>query len=152
MKPCSTFTQGFRRIWIVRATSDSSENIIVDDLGVAVVKDAVQKRFSIHAERYQTPRVKSIAQFIKSSGTETLKSWLELSQAILQQHKIICNVMLEMGLFAQLLFPARQFLGLQQRQDTWQAHGRGVLRNLRFPRQHFLQICQISCQLLSKRH
>ena len=47
--------------------------------------------------------------------------------------------MLEMGLFVQLLFSARQLLWSQQRQDTRQARRRGVLRNRRLLCQHFLQ-------------
>ena len=75
VKPLHTFRQGFRRTWIVRATSDPAENIIVHDFGIAVIKDVVQKQCSMQSKRYQAPRVKPRSQFVRSSGAETPKSW-----------------------------------------------------------------------------
>ena len=75
VKPLYTFRQGFRRTWIVRAISNPTENVIVHEFGIAVIKDVVQKQCSLQTERYQAPRLKPSSQFVRSSGTETPKSW-----------------------------------------------------------------------------
>ena len=56
MRPIYTFRQGFRRTWIVQAAANPTENILAHDFGVAVVKDAVQKRNPLPTERLQVSR------------------------------------------------------------------------------------------------
>ena len=75
VKPLYTSRQGFRRTWIVRAISNPTENVIMHEFGIVVIKDVVQKQCSLQTERYQAPRLKPSSQFVRSSGTETPKSW-----------------------------------------------------------------------------
>ena len=74
VKPLYTFRQSFRRTWIVDATSDPAENILVHDFSVAVIKDTIRKQNAMQTKRYQAPAAKLSPQFTKSPGTEASNS------------------------------------------------------------------------------
>ena len=44
--PLQSFREGFRRTWIVRASIKPTDKLIAHDFGLAVIKEAVQRRVS----------------------------------------------------------------------------------------------------------
>ena len=73
--PIHTFRHGFRRTWIVRATTDPIETIIQHDFGIAVVKEAVAKPRVVATERFQAP-VRTASTFMRKTASNYPKSWV----------------------------------------------------------------------------
>ena len=73
--PLHTFRQGFRRTWIVRASVEPTEKLIAHDYGLAVIKEAVQRRGPLPTERFQAPRTDRPAVFVREKDANYPKSW-----------------------------------------------------------------------------
>ena len=73
--PLHTFRQGFRRTWIVRASTEPTDKLIAHDFGLAVIKEAVQRRVSSTTERFQAPRADRSVPFVRETETNYPKSW-----------------------------------------------------------------------------
>ena len=56
VRPLYTFRQGFQRTLIIRSTQEPTEKFVAHDFGVAVIKEATQRRPPPSMERFRAPR------------------------------------------------------------------------------------------------
>ena len=56
VRPLYTFRQGFQRTLIIRSTQEPTEKFVAHDFGVAVIKEATQRRTPPSMERFRAPR------------------------------------------------------------------------------------------------